>query len=124
MKRQTPEDDAQEAVVCWLRTNGYIPMASLNGVKLPGNAATRARRWQRFHKLGALVGAPDLTIMEPAPRDGRHVAIEMKSKTGRVSDAQREVHAKMRATGWIVLVAKGADDAIEKLMALGYGVRQ
>jgi hypothetical protein len=46
----------------------------------------------------------------------------MKRKTGsKVSDAQKHVAQKLRDAGWVVLVARGADDAIEQLTEL-YGL--
>ena len=124
MKRKSPEDDAQAAVVSWLRANDYTVIAALNGVHLKGGKLTRIRQWARFVRLGALAGSPDLIIVEPAPLDGHSTAIEMKSKTGSTSKIQKAVHAKMRAAGWHLIVGRGADNSILQLMAVGYGVRR
>jgi hypothetical protein len=113
------ETDAQKIVVDWLRHRGLQCFSVPNGAQLGGH-----NKWGQLAKLkneGLLPGAPDLVLMRRAP-DGRPACLEMKRKTGsKVSDAQKHVAQKLRDAGWVVLVARGADDAIEQLTEL-YGL--
>jgi hypothetical protein len=90
-----------------------------NGAILGGK--NRFALLRKLQKEGFLGGAPDLVLMDRTP-DGRPVAIEMKRQEGGVSsDAQKSVHAEMRARGWVVIVAKGAEDALRQLHEVGIG---
>ena len=121
MQRNQSEDQAQRATVEWLRAFGWSPASSLNGAHLHGNKIARIKQWARLVRLGALKGATDFIILEPAPIGGRHVAIEMKASSGGVvSDDQKAVHKTMRAAGWTVLVCRGSQAAINQLEKLGY----
>lgn len=110
------EHQEQRHVCAWLtaRSIGYFAMP---------NAAKRSVRVAAMLKAEGMVkGAPDLVLL-PAPRlePLARVAIEMKrQKGGRVSPEQKAFHERMRAAGWIVLVAHGAGDAIAQLLRLGY----
>lgn len=62
---------------------------------------------------GVVAGVPDLHV----PEFG--LWIEMKrSKGGRVSAEQAEMHERLRAIGHDVIVAKGCADAVAKVTAL------
>jgi hypothetical protein len=63
-------------------------------------------------------GAPDIVLCVLS-KDGKPIAIEMKRQMGgRVSPDQAALHSAMRLAGWIVIVAKGAQDAIKQLLEL------
>lgn len=114
-KRGTPERDAQKAVVAWLRKAGCLVAASVN--EAPANSADpgkRARFYAARKRAGVLTGWPDLSVVTPA---GRVFWLELKSATGRLSQAQAELHAEMRARGCVVLVVRdvwSAQDAIRE----------
>lgn len=116
------ESDEQRTVVDWCKLMGVGVFAVPNGVKLVG--PWRHAQVQRAKQTGMLPGAPDLVLIDLAPLTRQPVAVEVKrAKQGRVSEAQEQVHALMRAAGWLIIVARGANEAIEKLRALGYGAR-
>lgn len=50
-------------------------------------------------------GFPDLIVLRPG---GRFFLIEVKSDRGRLSEAQRQMHAELSRMGFDVLVLRGA----------------
>ena len=116
------EADEQQALVNWCRAHGIALFSVPNGMNLHGGS--RFGAVARAKQTGLLPGAPDLVLIPLAPATGRPVAVEMKRrKRSSPSEAQQSVHRLMRAAGWEVVVAYGADDAIACLRCLGYGVR-
>jgi hypothetical protein len=61
--------------------------------------------------IGTLAGVPDII----AVYRGRTFALEIKTETGRVTDAQHTVHDRMRRAGAEVGVAYGLDEALAML---------
>lgn len=62
---------------------------------------------------GAVAGMPDLQVIL---KGGKVIWIELKrTKGGRLSDKQKEVHATLEHLEHIVIVGYGAKDALEKL---------
>jgi hypothetical protein len=111
------EDHEQSVVVDWLDRHGVLFTAVPLGGKR--NVITAAR----LKRLGAKKGVPDILIFDPPPGDAAiGVAIEMKRRSGgTVRPEQREWLEKLDARGWVSLICRGADQAIEELTKLGYG---
>jgi hypothetical protein len=110
-KRGNPEREAQRAVKAWLETQfpGCIVAAVENERKAESKAPhSRARYAAERKKSGIVSGFPDLTVWLPG---GRVVLIEMKSATGVLSDAQKALHPKLRALGFVVIVARDIETA-------------
>jgi hypothetical protein len=67
-------------------------------------------------KMGAIAGMPDLAVYGPAcaPRELSPPTwfIEVKAGKGRLSEAQREVHDRLKDLGYGVGVARSLDDAL------------
>lgn len=120
-----PTEYMEQGRVCdWLRAAQVIYFAVPNGALLGGSPQQRQVRWRQMARVGAKAGVPDLVIASPAPLwpDARGVALEMKrAKGGTVSPEQEAWHALLRSCGWIVIVGRGADEAIVQLTKLGYG---
>lgn len=93
---------------------------------IPNGLETTVGATRTMHAEGLVPGAPDLVIFSPPPArpDLRGVALEMKRIGARDSDwrdNQREWARRLEAEcGWVYLLGKGAEDAIEKLRGLGY----
>lgn len=109
----------------WLDSIGavytHVPLGGLR----PGRAGERLRA------EGTKRGCPDYLIfsgptrpVKGLPSGGfRGVAVELKRrKGGTLKPHQKRFHEKLRACGWVVLVARGVDDAKRQLRALGYGL--
>lgn len=94
---QWSEDDIQMWVIREARRAGYL-------VHGDQNAAKRSDGGRR-KLLGMLSGWPDLTFI----LDYRIVYIELKTKKGKLSPAQEELHLAMRERGCEVEVVYGLD---------------
>jgi hypothetical protein len=117
--RPPRETDEQAVLVDYLRLRGLEVFSVPNGAMLGGR-----NKWGLLAKLrreGMLPGAPDLVLIQRAPATGRPVCIEMKRrKTGKVSKNQETVLPLFERAGWHVIVARGAQDALDSLAQLGY----
>lgn len=111
------EHDAQVRVVKALRRQGVLFCAVPNGGLRQKFSAVRLKR------EGVVPGVPDLlifTLPPEVPGGTRGVAIEMKTKRGRVSEEQKAFHALLRSAGWLVFVCRGSEEALGVLERLGY----
>jgi len=117
------ESDEQAVVVQWCRAMGIPTFSVPNGARVLG--PHRYAHLSRLKREGMLAGVPDLIIVPLNPHTGQPVAVEMKRRSGgRLSERQGATIAMMRAHGWYVIIAQGAQDAIEQLSSLGYAPRR
>lgn len=114
-RRRAPgptEDQIQRAVADYLRLRavpGVVWFHPPNGeLRRPGTGG-------RLKAYGARAGMPDLMII----RGGRTLALEIKTEHGRISPAQRAVHADLKEAGAEVWVAFGLDAALGQLRKWG-----
>jgi hypothetical protein len=78
----------------------------------PANGGYRtATEGAIFASLGVVPGTPDIIAIYR----GRVFALELKTETGRVSQAQLECHEELRRAGATVDVAYGLDHALRQL---------
>lgn len=85
------EQRIQGEILGWLKGNGYEP------------------GYARMDRKSTLpLGWPDIFF---AARNGRAVAFEVKTATGRTSPEQEERIARMQATGWTVQVVRSLESA-------------
>jgi hypothetical protein len=98
---KTPkEHKEQRAVLTWLRKRNYFVYA------IPNHKEMRAYD-------GAVSGLPDLQI---SLEGGKVIWVEMKrTKGGRLSPKQVDIHAYLKSLGHIVILGFGAKDTIAKL---------
>jgi len=90
-----------------------LTFAVPNGAML-GGGRIGAIRANSLKAEGMRPGAPDLVI--PSPRGGYFgLFIEMKTKSGRLSDNQEEFIVEAEKYGYQCFVAYGSDEAIEFL---------
>ena len=75
-------------------------------------------------RMGRTKGSFDYRIYDvpPARPDARCVALELKDTAGRLSPEQVSWAERFRERGGLTLVARGVDDALKQLRALGYAV--
>jgi len=115
------ESAEQRIVVDWCHAYGIEVFAVPNGLWL-GKGKGRFARISAAKAQGMLPGAPDLVLVDLAPASRRPVALELKrAKGGRLTSSQVLVHSRMSVAGWHIVVAHGADEAIDALRGLGYG---
>lgn len=86
-----------------------------NGAWLAGNPRTRAALVSKAKREGVRNGVPDLFL--PIARGGYHgLFIEMKRLKGGVTSAeQKSWHQYLNEQGFLCVVCKGADNAIQLL---------
>jgi hypothetical protein len=106
------EDQIQRAVADYLRLRG-VP--GLLWWHTPNGELRRPGAGGRLKAYGARAGMPDLMMI----LGGRTYALEIKTEHGRVSAAQRAVHADLKEAGAEVWVAFGLDAAIGQLKKWG-----
>ena len=102
------EHQIQKAVFQWLRTVHPRVIA----YAIP-NAARRSAAQAAYLKAeGLRAGMPDIVVA--APRGGYHALyIELKTKKGRLSEAQHETLLALAELDYACAVARGVDEAID-----------
>ena len=93
----------------------YLLFATQSGAWLAGNAARRAKQIQAANRRGRKNGVADILCLIPMG-EYSGLVIEMKRRTGgKVSQAQKDWLAAAESNGYYVVVAYGADEAIDAL---------
>jgi hypothetical protein len=112
------EHQEQVALVSWFRL--AFPKFKLhlfaipNGAHLAGDARLRAIKMNAMKSEGFTSGVSDLFLM--IPKNGYHgMWIEMKAKTGKVSDSQKEFMAAASSMNYLAVVCYGFDEAKEAI---------
>lgn len=122
---QTPSEYAEcAALVDWMDRHG------LTYTHVPLGGLRTKREGAILRRLGARAGCPDYLIFSQ-PAGGwvdwdalpiRGVAIEMKRRRGgTLSPAQGRFVSKLEQCDWLVIVAHGAEQAVDRLRELGFG---
>jgi|SRR6516162_1364306 hypothetical protein len=107
-RRQQPEAQIQRAVFQHFRARGAPGVFAFH----PANGGFRRPVEAAILKgLGVRTGVPDLI----ACRGGRFYALELKTDTGKLSDAQEQVLAALREAGAEVAATYGLDAALAQL---------
>jgi len=125
-KRGNPERSQQIAVVRYLRTvlpQGSIVASVKNEEKPYSDSPTARMNFAMKRRVsGMLPGFPDLIVLAPP---GRCLLIEMKApKSGRLSEAQKDLHPRLRAAGIPVGVCTDIDSARAFMLANGIQLRE
>lgn len=116
-KPGNPERVAQRKVKKWFEAWGWMVQASFVEQGAASKDPTKRARFGAARKAsGAKTGFPDLTCISPT---GRTVYVEMKSATGKLSPAQIEVHADLRARGCVVVMGRDVASVRDALLAEG-----
>ena len=102
--RGRPERAIQNAIIQHLRLRGALVAVTDAG------AAYRAGA---FFGDAVPAGWPDITGVLP---DGRFIGVEVKSATGRQSDAQKHMEQNIRRRNGLYVLARSVDD-VENVLA-------
>lgn len=97
---------------------GHLERRALPGVAwfhVPNGGSRTAAEAARFRAEGVVAGVPDLVIVA----EGKALFLELKTRKGRVSAAQAEMHARLAAAGAPVAVCHGLDQALATLERWG-----
>lgn len=110
-----PQEAAiQRAIIDACRWRGIMAVHVPNAGKRSVQAA------RRLKGEGMRKGFPDLALYAPG---GRHMLMEVKRprySPSDVSDAQRDVHARLGELGQTVVIVTSVDDAMGALRAAGW----
>ena len=109
-RRGKPERAIQKAILLWLRANGCLVAVTDAG------AAYRAGA---FFGDAIPAGWPDITGLLP---NGRFIGVEVKTKRGRQSDAQKRIEREIRKRDGVYVLARSVEDVqreIEEAHARG-----
>ena len=110
-----PEADEQMALIQWLKFDEkkYPELKYLYAI--PNDIRTTPQRAMRAKKMGMRAGVPDLCL--PVPRRGCHgLYIEMKSKKGRLSTAQKDFLGFVGSAGYKIMVCYSAEQARKAIL--------
>ncbi len=107
-----PEDALQEAVVAFLQyalpSDAVLFMIPNSGISGRAGKIFGAK----MKRMGLLAGMPDLGVLHHT----FNYFIELKTKKGRVSPAQRETHKRIRDAGGQVETCRTVDE-VEQYLA-------
>ena len=112
--RKDLEGPIQRAIIQYLRASlpGCVVASVPNSTDVRGRSAAIAIAKQK--RDGLLPGFPDVWC----GWRGQALLIEVKAKGGRTSPAQDDVHERLRANGFNVIVAYGKDDVTPAVAAM------
>jgi hypothetical protein len=119
-KRRRDEEIIHRAVVDHLRARGVPGLVwwhTPNGARLGGRRNKRGVPIQalRFKELGVRAGVSDLILLHR----GRMFALELKTESGRPTEAQMEFVSNVNSAGGFATIASGIDQALKVLKTWG-----
>jgi hypothetical protein len=76
---------------------------------IPNGGSRTAQERVAMHAEGVLAGMPDLCVLEPSG-GFCGLFIEMKTQTGVVAAAQRDIAKRLNSTGYLCVTSRSADD--------------
>lgn len=106
VRSQASEDELQIAIVDTFlisRNKGW------KLIHVPNGGLRDKATAYKFERMGVHPGVPDILLIGP---DGQHYWLELKTKYGRVTDAQLAFGAFLTECGVPYRIAYGYDDAI------------
>lgn len=106
------EDDLQMQCVKWFRLQ-YPQLARLLHHS-PNGGRRDAREGARFKQMGTQAGFPDLILLVAA--QGYHaLLLELKTRTGRQQDSQKEYQQLAEAQGYRYVVIRSLDAFMDEV---------
>ncbi|NPV51712.1 MAG: VRR-NUC domain-containing protein [Candidatus Methanofastidiosum sp.] len=102
-KYKREEQNLVKAVLEYLYYKGFIAIRNNSGVIFIGNGERK-----RAIRVG-LSGSADIIACSPK---GNFVAIECKSKKGKLTNKQKEFLDKVKTLGGVALIVRSLDDVI------------
>lgn len=119
--RKFEESDEQKKIFKWAKDlEQFIPEMALlhhipNGQKLGGNAQQRMIRGKRLKDEGMKAGVPDICLPIPSGRyHGLYIELK-KPSGGTVSSEQEKWLVALNLQGYLAVVCRGANEAIQTI---------
>nr|DAM90102.1 MAG TPA: Nuclease [Bacteriophage sp.] len=108
------EDDLQMQCVRWFRLQ--FPQLSRLLHHSPNGGRRDAREGARFKKMGTQPGFPDLILLV-ASQDYHALLIELKTRTGRQQDSQKDYQKRVEAQGYKYVVVRSLQQFMAEMKA-------
>ncbi len=105
MARKRVEHNEQSRLVA--RVRAFYPDVLIAAI--PNGGSRTALERVSMHAEGVLSGMPDLCVLEPS-NGFCGLFIEMKTQTGVVAAAQRDIARRLNRGGYLCVTARSADD--------------
>lgn len=105
MARKRVEHNEQSRLVA--RVRAFYPDVLIAAI--PNGGSRTALERVSMHAEGVLSGMPDLCVLEPS-KGFCGLFIEMKTQTGVVAAAQRDIARRLNRGGYLCVTARSADD--------------
>jgi len=109
VRRRHPEDDLQRQVMAFLDV--ALPAEAV-AFAIPNGGKRHVREAARMKGLGVKAGISDICVIHR----GRAAFIELKSATGRMSPAQREMARKLIYCGAAVCMCRSVEEVEASLL--------
>lgn len=113
---KSEEGYEQEMIFTWaaLHAAMYPELDLMHHI--PNGGRRDKRTGAILKRQGVKAGIPDIFL--PAAHGGYHgLYIELKTKTGTLSSAQRQILGKLNERGYKAVMCRGYEDAVETIRA-------
>jgi hypothetical protein len=117
MADRNAEARIQASIVEWVRT--FAPGVLI--FHIPNGGLRSKVEAARLKWCGVLAGVPDLAVIAPG---GRAHFLEVKTATGRLSEAQREIFGVLGRLGAPFMTVTGIDDVRRAFAGWGIETRE
>lgn len=107
-----PEHLIMNLILDYLRTRGCYVWRNNSGAFVRNYYSMREAKWKETFFRSGQKGLPDILGVAP---DGKLIAIEVKTTTGKVSPEQKETLQEMANRGAWAFVARSLDDVTKVL---------
>lgn len=109
MTRRSKSTNKREEMVTLKAISSYLTARGLMVLRINSGAMLSEYKGKRYMYRGAPPGTADLLCVVPPL--GKLLAIEVKTKKGKLRDSQKEFLDRVAATGGMATVARSVDDA-------------
>jgi VRR-NUC domain len=112
--KELSEHNIQSAFIEWCRLKANSDQRLQNVIAIP-NAGLRSWKYgKRLKAEGLSAGFPDIFVFIPS-RGYMGLALEFKSKKGKLRPNQKEWLDRLKSAGYAALVVRSLDEAIQAL---------
>lgn len=111
------EDGIQQAIIAYLR----ICCPQVIACAIPNGGYRNPREAARLKTTGVLAGIPDILIVGKA---GQAYFLEVKAAKGKLSPAQKDIHAQLETLGAPIATVRSVDDVRAALREWGVQTRE
>ena len=122
MIKKTRKHDEQDLQVSVAQLLDSIPIFKDKWCHVPNGGARDAKEGARLKKMGVKKGVPDILIFKMTKNFYLGFALELKSKTGKITADQEAWLLSFKAEGWATEVCDNIDDVM-RIITVYYGIK-